>query len=78
MPHYSWLWVPLLQLGLFTDKTQMPYIHWETDLAQTHVAEWIEEVRLDSEKTSGAQENNFWPSEKNRLEPNPTIDFAEP
>ena len=56
----------------------MPYIHWETDLAQTHVAEWIEEVRLDSEKTSGAQENNFWPSEKNRLEPNPTIDLAEP
>ncbi|KAE9382220.1 hypothetical protein N431DRAFT_394088 [Stipitochalara longipes BDJ] len=55
----------------------MPYIHWETDLAQTHVAELIEEVRLDSEKTSGAQENNFWPSEKNRLEPNPAIDLAE-
>jgi hypothetical protein len=56
----------------------MPYIHWETDLAQTHVAEWIEEVRLDSEKTSGAQENNFWPSEKDRLEPNPTINLTQP
>jgi hypothetical protein len=55
----------------------MPYIHWEADQAQTLVAEWIKKVRLDSEKTSGARENNFWPSEKIRIGPDPTIHVAK-
>jgi hypothetical protein len=56
----------------------MPYIHWEADRAQTLVAEWIKKVKLDSEKTSGARENNFWPSEKNRIGLNLTVNVAKP
>jgi hypothetical protein len=45
----------------------MPYIHWEADQAQRQVSDWINEVKLDSEKTSGAKENKLWPSEKDRV-----------
>jgi len=55
----------------------MPYIHWEADRAQTLVAKWIKKVKLDSEKTSGARENNFWPSEKIRIGPVSTIHVAK-
>jgi hypothetical protein len=52
----------------------MPYIHWETYTAQKEVAGWIEKVKLDSDKTSGGQENTFWPSEKR---PQPTVKIAK-
>jgi hypothetical protein len=55
----------------------MPYIHWETHTAQKEVARWIEEAKLDSEKTSGDQENTFWPSKKPAPGPKPTLKIAK-
>lgn len=44
----------------------MPYIHWEADHAQLSVTAMIEEVKAESQKTSGAQKNKLWPNEKDR------------
>jgi hypothetical protein len=41
----------------------MPYIHWESDRAQRKIAALIEEVKEESQRTTGAKKNNFWPNE---------------